>query len=91
MRPTGLSLGSVHEWMIKTVRSGSNTIIQFFWDDMNTPAATQSYGGGSGNYFKFGNYHQSSTETDDQGDTFVVDLEDSEIWHTGYPDPTARN
>lgn len=88
---TGLVLGSVHEWMIKTIRSGSNTIIQYYWDNMDTPVATQSYAGGSGNYFKFGNYHQSSTSTDAQGDVFIVDLYDSEIWHTGYPEPTARH
>ena len=88
---TGVADGTIHEYMIKTVRSGSSTVIQFFWDDMTSPKATQSYGGGGGCYFKFGNYHQSTTSDDDQGDSFVVDLYDSEIWHTGYPAPTARN
>ena len=58
---------------------------------MATPKATQKYEGGSGNYFKFGNYHQSTTSRDQQGEPFVLDLYDSEVWHTGYPDPAPRN
>lgn len=88
---TGLQMGSVHQWMLKTVRSGSSTIIQYFWDDMTTPKATQSYSGGSGCYFKAGNYQQSSTSTDSQGEQCVVDFYDMEQWHTGYPEPTARH
>jgi hypothetical protein len=88
---TGLALGTEYQWMLKTIRSGSSTIIQYFWDDMTTPKATQSYSGGSGNYFKFGAYGQASTEHDDAGESFVVDLFDAEVWHTGYPTPTARH
>ena len=77
--------------MIETIRSGGSTIIRYYWDDMATPKATQKYEGGSGNYFKFGNYHQSTTSRDRQGEPFVLDLYDSEVWHTGYPDPAPRN
>jgi len=88
---TSLVLGQIYEWMIETIRSGSSTVIRYYWDDMSTPKATQTYDGGSGNYFKFGNYHQSSTSRDERGDSFVLDLYDSEMWHTGYPEPTARH
>ena len=88
---TSLVPGQIHEWMIETIRSGTSTIIRYYWDDMATPKATQKYGGGSGNYFKFGNYHQSTTSRDNQGEPFVLDLYDSEVWHTGYPDPAPRN
>ena len=88
---TSLVPGEIHEWMIETIRSGGSTIIRYYWDDMATPKATQKYDGGSGNYFKFGNYHQSTTSRDHQGEPFVLDLYDSEVWHTGYPDPAPRN
>lgn len=88
---TGLTLGSVHEWMLETVRSGSTTTINYYWDDMTTPKATQDYSGAAGNYFKAGNYHQSTTSDDNQGEQFVLDQYDLEMWHTGYPEPTARH
>ena len=64
---TSLVPGEIHEWMIETIRSGGSTIIRYYWDDMATPKATQKYEGGSGNYFKFGNYHQSTTSRDRPG------------------------
>ena len=88
---TGVADGSVHQWMLKTVRVGSTTVIQYFWDDMTTPKATQNYGGGSGNYFKAGVYHQSTTSYDDKGATFVADFYDMEMWHSGYAEPTSRH
>jgi hypothetical protein len=89
---TNVPLGSLHQWMLKTIRSGSQTIIQYFWDDMTNPKATQSYAGGSGNFFKFGNYNQAQTSNGGiNGEAFIVDLYDAEIWHTGYAQPTARN
>jgi hypothetical protein len=65
--------------------------IKFYWDNMVTPGATQSYSGGSGLYFKIGDYQQSSTATDSVGEMAVVDFYDLEIWHTGYPEPAARH
>lgn len=88
---TSLETGRIHEWMIETIRSEGSTVIRYYWDDMSTPKATQTYEGGSGNYFKFGNYHQSTTSDDERGDSFVLDLYDSEVWHTGYPAPAARH
>lgn len=84
---TSVAVNTVHQYMIKLVPGK----IEFYWDDMNTPGATQSYSGGSGLYFKWGNYQQSSTATDPVGEQAVVDLLDCEVWHTGYPEPTKRH
>jgi hypothetical protein len=84
---TGVTLGSIHQYMIEL--TGGQ--IRFYWDNMASPGATQSYTSGSGLYFKFGNYQQSSTATDPVGEMAVVDLYDAEIWHSGMPEPAARH
>jgi hypothetical protein len=84
---TNVVLGARHQWMIK-LEGGQ---IKFYWDNMTSPGATQSYSGGSGLYFKAGDYQQSSTATDSVGEMAVVDFYDLEIWHTGYPEPAARH
>jgi hypothetical protein len=84
---TGVTLGSIHQYMIEL--TGGQ--IRFYWDNMASPGATQSYTSGSGLYFKFGNYQQSSTATDPVGEMAIVDLYDAEIWHSGMPEPAARH
>ncbi len=88
---SSLVLGQVYEWMIELVREDSQTVINYYWQDMTTPKATQPYSGGDGLYAKWGNYQQSSTQYDSAGETCIVDLYDCEVWHTGYPAPKARN
>jgi hypothetical protein len=89
---TGISLGSIHQLMIKIVWTGSQAEIRYYWDNMLTPGATQGYAGGSGNYRKGpGNYQQSSTQYDQVGEMSVVDVYDMEYWSTGMPEPKSRH
>jgi hypothetical protein len=84
---TGVTLGSIHQYMIEL--TGGQ--IRFYWDNMASPGATQSYSSGSGLYFKTGCYQQSSEQYDEVGEMAIVDMYDMEIWHTGMPEPTARH
>lgn len=85
---TGVAYGSRHQLMIKLVPGR----IEYYWDSMTNPGATQSYSGGSGLYRKGpGCYHQASTATDSVGEMAVVDVFDMEYWSTGFGQPAPRH
>jgi hypothetical protein len=88
---SALELGKIYEWMIRVTREGSQTLLRYYWDNMDTPGATQTWAGNTGCYFKFGNYQQSEPQYDSTGETAILDLLDSEIWHSGYPAPRPRH
>jgi hypothetical protein len=80
---SSLQLGRIYQYGIELVREGSQTLINFYWDDPNTPKVTKTYAGGDGCFIKFGNYQQSDTQRDSRGETCIIDLYDAEIGHDG--------
>jgi hypothetical protein len=79
---SGDSLTHFDDWMIEIV----NGTINFYWNNMSTPAHSAHFPPTGGQYFKAGAYMQWNL---DNGDSTIgkVRLVNLEHWHTGWPQP----
>jgi hypothetical protein len=79
---SGDSLTHFDDWMIEIV----NGTINFYWNNMSTPAHSAHFPPTSAQYFKAGAYMQWNLSN---GDATIgkVRLANLEHWHTGWPQP----
>jgi hypothetical protein len=76
------ALTQFDDWMIEIV----DGTINFYWNNMSTPAHSAHFPPTGGQYFKAGAYMQWNL---DNGDSTIgkVRLVNLEHWHTGWPQP----
>jgi hypothetical protein len=79
---SGAALTEFDDWMIEIV----DGTINFYWNNMSTPAHSAHFPYTSAQYFKSGAYMQWNL---DNGDSTIgkVRLVNLEHWHTGWPAP----
>jgi hypothetical protein len=79
---SGDSLTHFDDWMIEIV----NGTINFYWNNMSTPAHSAHFPPTGAQYFKAGAYMQWNLSNGDStiGKVRLVNLEH---WHTGWPQP----
>jgi hypothetical protein len=79
---SGDSLTHFDDWMIEIV----DGTINFYWNNMSTPAHSAHFPPTGGQYFKAGAYMQWNLSNGDStiGKVRLVNLEH---WHTGWPQP----
>ncbi|MBV9921115.1 MAG: polysaccharide lyase family 7 protein [Pseudonocardia sp.] len=79
---SGAALTEFDDWMIEIV----DGTINFYWNNMSTPAYSANFPYSTAQYFKAGAYMQWNL---DNGDATIgkVRLVNLEHWHTGWPAP----